>query len=306
MRKIYAFGETVLDIIFENNQPKAAKPGGAMLNTSISLGRLKLPVQFISEFGKDHAGSIIENFLNTNGVFTQYVHRHSTGKSSLSLAFLDDKKNATYDFYKLSTEDHLQIEPPEIQQDDILLFGSHYARIPKIRPYLLQILKSAKANGAIIIYDPNARRSDIHKAEQIRPLIIENMSYATIVRTSDDDCEYIFGTKNAAETYAVIGEYCDTMIYTSSLEGATVIAPGIHVKVPSKKIKPVSTIGAGDNFNAGVIYSLVKERNIKESIKYLGADDWNEILQLGVEFSSEVCLRFDNYISKEFAMKYTE
>ena len=46
MRKIYAIGETVFDIIFKNGQPQAAKPGGAMLNSAVSLGRMGLPAIF--------------------------------------------------------------------------------------------------------------------------------------------------------------------------------------------------------------------------------------------------------------------
>jgi len=52
MRKIYAIGETLYDIIFQKNQPKASKPGGAMLNTAVTLGRLHLPVNLISEYGR--------------------------------------------------------------------------------------------------------------------------------------------------------------------------------------------------------------------------------------------------------------
>ncbi len=52
MRKIYGIGETVFDIIFKNGQPQAAKPGGAMLNSSVSLGRIGLPVSFIVRIRK--------------------------------------------------------------------------------------------------------------------------------------------------------------------------------------------------------------------------------------------------------------
>ena len=43
MPDIYTIGETVLDIIFKNEQPVAAKPGGSMLNTSVSLVALVYP-----------------------------------------------------------------------------------------------------------------------------------------------------------------------------------------------------------------------------------------------------------------------
>jgi len=306
MAKIYAFGESVLDIIFEKNQPKTAKPGGAMLNTSVTLGRLKLPVHLISEFGKDIAGNIIENFLNSNGVFTQYVDRYSKGKSSLALAFLDDNKNATYDFYKIWPEKHLQINLPDIATDDILIFGSYYARTEEIRPFLTKILTAAQEKNAIVIYDPNVRKSDVDKMEEIRPSLIENMCSSTIVRGSHEDYYYIFGTRTPEDTYSIVRNFCPVMIYTSSTEGSDVFTNKYSVHVPSIKITPVSTIGAGDNFNAGVIFSLIRERVSKSNLNEISPDKWMDILNTAVEFATQVCLSFDNYISKEFAMNYTE
>ncbi len=68
MRKIYAIGETLFDIIFKESQPQAGKPGGAMLNSTVSLGRIGLPVSLISEYGDDDIGRIIDKFLKENGV----------------------------------------------------------------------------------------------------------------------------------------------------------------------------------------------------------------------------------------------
>ena len=39
MRKVIGLGETVLDIIFKDDQPVAAVPGGSTFNCLISLGR---------------------------------------------------------------------------------------------------------------------------------------------------------------------------------------------------------------------------------------------------------------------------
>ena len=53
VRKIFGLGETVYDILFKNNQPISAKPGGSVYNALISLGRLGLNPAFISEIGDD-------------------------------------------------------------------------------------------------------------------------------------------------------------------------------------------------------------------------------------------------------------
>ena len=44
MRKVFGIGETILDIIFRNDQPQKAVPGGSVFNGLISLGRLNVPV----------------------------------------------------------------------------------------------------------------------------------------------------------------------------------------------------------------------------------------------------------------------
>ena len=60
---IYAIGETVIDLIFKDMQPQAAKVGGSALNTSVSLGRLGDDVAFISEIGRDELGQWCIDFL---------------------------------------------------------------------------------------------------------------------------------------------------------------------------------------------------------------------------------------------------
>ena len=53
MRKVFGIGETVLDIIFKNEQPIGAVTGGSVFNGIISLGRCGVTASFISEAGND-------------------------------------------------------------------------------------------------------------------------------------------------------------------------------------------------------------------------------------------------------------
>ena len=56
MRKVIGIGETVLDIIFRNEQPIHAVPGGSTFNAIISLSRAGINTCFIGETGNDHIG----------------------------------------------------------------------------------------------------------------------------------------------------------------------------------------------------------------------------------------------------------
>ncbi|MCE5225859.1 MAG: PfkB family carbohydrate kinase, partial [Porphyromonadaceae bacterium] len=112
MRKVIGIGETILDIIFKDNQPHAAVPGGSVFNGLISLSRLGVSVLFISEIGNDRVGDIIGAFLEENNITTDYIDRFPDGKSPVSLAFLDDQNNANYIFYKDYPKQRLDVPLP--------------------------------------------------------------------------------------------------------------------------------------------------------------------------------------------------
>ena len=73
MRKVIGIGETILDILFKDEQPTAAVPGGSVFNGIISLGRMGVNVCFISETGNDKVGNIIKNFMEESHVSTEYI-----------------------------------------------------------------------------------------------------------------------------------------------------------------------------------------------------------------------------------------
>jgi fructokinase len=301
MRKIYAIGETLLDIIFREGQPQTAKAGGSMLNSVVSLGRMGLPVSFISEYGHDDVGNMIDSFLIENKVETSSTYRFNDGKTALALAFLDKKSNAHYSFYKNYPEKRLEIKIPEIKKEDIVLCGSFYAISPEIRENFLTFIKLAQKKGAIIIYDPNFRKSHAEELGSLRPMIIENMKLASIVRGSDEDFRNIFRAKNAEEAWDSVSMYNKCMIYTSSSEGVYVRTSSYSGIFPVKKIKPVSTIGAGDSFNAGIIASFYREKIFRTHIQEMKEEEWRRVINLAVEFASHVCMSYENYISTDFA-----
>lgn len=303
MRKIYGIGETVLDIIFKDNQPQAAKAGGSVLNSAVSMGRMGLPVSFISEYGQDDVGALIDNFMKSNGIDTSSVHRFKDGSTSLALAFLDDKNDAHYTFYKDFPAKRLDIEFPNINKDDIVQCGSFYAIWPEIREKFKRFIQTAYDNGGFILYDPNFRPTHVSELGTLKPLIIENMKMATLLRGSDEDFKNIFGANTPDEAWDIAKKYCKSLVYTANVDGVYVRTTSFSGKFPVKKIKPVSTIGAGDNFNAGMLTAIYKNNYKREELDKLGEKEWSKIITSAVDFASHVCLSYENYISEEFAVE---
>ena len=150
MRKVIGIGETVFDIIFKEDNPVAAVPGGSTFNAIISLGRAGINTTFISETGDDRIGRRKIEFLKENGVNADSVSVYQGTKSPLSLAFLNERNDAEYIFYKDHPNDRLDFIHPAIERDDIVLMGSYYAINPVIRQQVAAFLDYAKEQGAII------------------------------------------------------------------------------------------------------------------------------------------------------------
>lgn len=305
MRKVIGIGETILDIIFQNEQPTAAVPGGSVFNGIISLGRMNVDVCFISEIGNDKVGNIIKRFMEENNVSTKHINIFPDGKSPVSLAFLNDKNDAEYLFYKDYPKQRLDIAYPTINEDDILIFGSFYALNPVLRDKMTELLDYAKERRAIIYYDPNFRSTHKYEAMKLAPAIIENLEYADIVRGSDEDFINLYNLEDVDKIYKnKVQFYCPNFICTSGNRSISLRTKQITKEYSVEAINAVSTIGAGDNFNAGIIYGLLKYNIGYHELNTLSEEMWDKIVQCGKDFSAEVCKSYSNSISRNFAEKY--
>ena len=286
-------------------------------------------VKMITETGDDHIGHIITSFMEQNHVSTDLVTINPGTQSHLSLAFLDEESNAQYEFYKdhaaakLNTgfashntlngkEDNRALSDVNFTSSDIILFGSFFAINPVLRSQTRFLFKAAHDAGAILYYDINFRRSHIKDIPATLGNLEENMRLATVVRGSAEDFGYLYGTTDPKEVYErYIRQHCPffictdgsrpTQIFLSAADGETRM---FQVDVPEVG-HVVSTIGAGDNFNAGFVYGIVQrgfERKDFADAVSLGSSHQSFIalIQQAQRFSAHVCGRMDNYVDVSF------
>ena len=284
--RIIGIGETVFDILFKDDQPQKAVPGGSTFNSIVSLGRAGMHCAMVTEAGGDHVGDLICNFLQENGVSPEYVCRHQNVQSHISLAFLNEHNDAQYVFYKDHASVSLDGKLPEMNKDDVVLFGSFFAINPAIRPVVGGLLRKAHEAGAWLYYDVNFRKNHIADLPEVMPNIEENMQLADVVRGSMEDFEYLFGLKDGEAIYERVSRYCRTLILTDGARQIQVYTPEGCETYPVQPIETVSTVGAGDNFNAGYIYA-----------KMLGIDDQASRIAMAQRWSQDVCQQLGNNIS---------
>lgn len=299
-RKIYGLGEIVYDIFFKENKPIEARPGGAVLNMLISLSRLGLPVSIIADMVHDKVGKLIRDFLIKNKIDESFIFWHHQGRSRLALAFLDNNCDAEYLFYKMQHEVIPDFNFPNLTNNDVLLFGSYYAIKPLIRQRVSEFLRQSNEQGSFILYDPNFRKSHLGILEQVRPFIEQNIALSHITKASVEDCELIWHTGQPNEIATIFkslgGKY---LILTRASQSVLLFTPNNTYEFPVKKIKPISTVGAGDAFMAGLTYALCALNVEQKTLPYLDEKTWKKIINTAITLSTKVCLTYDNYIAIE-------
>lgn len=305
MRKVIGIGETILDILFRDGQPAAAVPGGSVCNAMVSLGRMGANVTFISETGNDRVGRMILAHLRDNGISTDSINVFPEGKSPVSLAFLNEQNDAEYLFYKDYPRLRLDVTLPAISRDDIVMIGSYYAVTPLLREKVKELLDAARQAGAIVYYDVNFRSTHSNEAIKLMPTLLENFEYADILRGSTEDFQNMFRQGNPDEVYRHhVAFYCPNFICTDAGHDICLRTSRLSKNYAVEPITTVSTIGAGDNFNAGVVWGLLKARIRRDDLPELSEADWDTIIRCGMDFSAEVCQSFHNSVSREFAETY--
>ena len=374
--KIVGIGETVFDIVFKDGKPQAAVPGGSVFNAIISLGRTAgaaasgsasgvsasggtvasstaasstaasstaaggaAPrVIMATQMGKDNVAEIITGFMRRNNVETTHAICVEGRQSTISLAMLDSRNDARYEFFRDSAMPKFQTPDIEFEPGDILLFGSFFAISPATRLQVKELVARARSQGAIIYYDINFRKGPHGNSPHIKEYIEENCALSTIVRGSSEDIGNIYGECTAAEAYRDhISFLCSNFICTKGADSTEVFSPGFHAIYPVHKIETLSTIGAGDNFNAGVVYTLSQlpalaalsapcaaaaasvatsacgathaagathASGATPDVLILGKEEWDKIVTTAHLFSAEVCQSYENYVPEDFLKRY--
>ncbi len=205
-----------------------------------------------------------------------------------------------YEFYKVVPDRRLATALPEARCGDIVAFGSFFGISDEVHPVIFPFMQQASRQGALIFYDPNFRKPHVDHLEELRPRLMQNFALADVVRASDEDLQLILGVDNPQDAWKLLQGHCKVLVYTTSDKAWWFSASQVVEGTPPV-IEPVSTVGAGDTFNAGLIYGMVKRWVKPGDLESLSSRVITEIMDIALCCASEVCLSYDNYISESFA-----
>ncbi|MDG0989882.1 MAG: carbohydrate kinase [Yoonia sp.] len=248
---ILCAGEALIDML-PRDGAFAPHAGGSVFNTAIALGRLGAPVQFFSGLSSDLFGDILRAELAASKVDSTPAHI-ADRPTTLAFVTLTDG-HASYAFYdentagRMLTADNL----PDTAADAVFFGGISLVVEPCAAAYTA--LMAQVAPTAVTMIDPNIRPSFITDEAAYRARLTQMFARADIIKTSDEDLEWITGGTDASVLFD--GTDVQVILLTRGAEGVTVLTRDAAADVPAQKAQVVDTVGAGDTFSAGFLANL--------------------------------------------------
>ncbi|MBP5705742.1 MAG: hypothetical protein J6W76_00540 [Spirochaetales bacterium] len=250
-KKISFFGDILVDLV-QNDGGFFPQAGGSIFNTAMTVAKNGYDVNFVSQIGNDYWGSYLLNVCRSLNICTDNIYQSDKTKTSLAFAIVDECGNAKYDFYK-SQEPH-DFEPQSLSGSALFHFGSTFSLMPHNQDNLIRFITFCRENGILISYDPNCRpNSDVDKMKQWCRM-------ADIVKMSEEDMKYIYPDMPVLDgAMTILSNGAKLVVVTFGKYGAmawTAESIGCAKCPPTDKMIR-HTIGAGDNFTAGMIDYII-------------------------------------------------
>ena len=255
--KIPIIGETILGNKYN------VGPGGKGCNQAIAIARLGGEVNFISKIGKDAYGELALSTLKKNNINTDNIIQDENLQTGVAGILVDQNSGENAINVIVGAPSSLKIS--EINKQINLIKNSKIfltqLEVPK--DVTLHCLKTAKENGCLTILNP-APASEITKEffsniDFFTPNETEAEFYTGIKITNEQEA------KQAAEKLIHLG--IKKIIITLGKKGLFYSDGKEEIYLKANQVKAIDTTGAGDAFNGGLAFGLLKGKSIKECLE---------------------------------------
>lgn len=250
------------------------KIGGAELNLAIGCARLGLKAGWISRLGNDEFGKYIQTFARGEGIDVSQVELVDGYPTSLNFKeIMEDGSVRT--FYYRDKSPTLTLTADDLNEEyfkeaKILHLTGIYPAIASGNIAIVdQAIALAKKHGLKISFDPNIRLRMWTK-DEARAALSRILPDVDILLAGDEEMDIIIGESNPK---AIIEKVKDLGISYIAIKQGEQGSVGYHdgemIEAASvKAAKVVDTVGAGDVFNAGVLYGITKGWPLEKTMNF--------------------------------------
>ena len=290
MFDVTALGELLIDFTengtsSQGNPLLEANPGGAPCNVLAMLERLGKKTAFIGKVGKDMFGNQLKAAVEEVGIDTRNVIMDEEVHTTLAFVHTYPDGDRDFSFYRNPGADMMltkdEVSEELIQSSRIFHFGTLSSTHEGVREATRHAIEVAKAAGCIITFDPNLRPPLWKSLEDARAEIEYGMTKCDVLKISDNEVEFLFGTTDYDKGAALIREKYNIplVLITMGKDGSRAYYKDLRVEVaPFLQENTIETTGAGDTFCASALNYVLEhglenltEENLMEMLTFANA-----------------------------------
>lgn len=287
---VTALGELLIDFTengtsAQGNPLMEANPGGAPCNVLAMLERLGKKTAFIGKVGKDMFGNQLKAAVEEVGIDTRNLIMDENVHTTLAFVHTYPDGDRDFSFYRdpgadmMLTKDEVQKEL--IENSRIFHFGTLSSTHEGVREATRHAIELAKEAGCIITFDPNLRPPLWKSLDDARKEIEYGMTKCDVLKISDNEVEFLFGTTDYDKGAAMIREKYNIplVLITMGKDGSRAYYKDLRVEAaPFLQENTIETTGAGDTFCASTLNYVLEhgledltEENLKELLTFANA-----------------------------------
>jgi fructokinase len=295
---LIACGDALIDFVPTRNTDgrEAVMPavGGSCLNVAIGMARLGAPTGFVGGVSTDMFGRMIADHAAASNVELGLATRsdHQTTLAFVRIVAAEshyafyDAETATRNWtYRRGAIPFANIEAVHI--GSTTLVNDQGAAETKA------LIADARASSTIS-FDPNCRPNLVRDKPAYLARMAEFAGDADLIKMSDVDFAYLFGEEPYEQrANALLGQGASLVVITRGNNGAIAWhASAGQVEVQAPKVEIADTIGAGDSFQAALLFALHKQGRIsRQQLKDIGADELRRALSFAAKCAGLTCTR---------------
>lgn len=287
---VTALGELLIDFTengtsSQGNPLMEANPGGAPCNVLAMLERLGKKTAFIGKVGKDMFGNQLKAAVEEVGIDTRNLIMDENVHTTLAFVHTYPDGDRDFSFYRDPGAD-MMLTKDEVQKDliensRIFHFGTLSSTHEGVREATRRAIELAKEAGCIITFDPNLRPPLWKSLDDARKEIEYGMTKCDVLKISDNEVEFLFGTTDYDKGAAMIREKYNIplVLITMGKDGSRAYYKDLRVEAaPFLQENTIETTGAGDTFCASTLNYVLEhgledltEENLKELLTFANA-----------------------------------
>jgi fructokinase len=232
--------------------------GGSCLNIAVGMARLGVAAGFVGGISSDMFGRMIADHALASGVELRYTTR-SAHQSTLAFvrsvggepqyAFYDQGTASRNWSYRAGSIPSGEIAAVHVGSTTLIDEGG--------AAQALAMVNEAR-RSTTISFDPNCRPDLVRDKASYVARMAEFAAVADIIRMSDVDFDYLYGDGDyAGRAKSMIAAGANLVVVTRGAQGVQAWhrASGA-VEAAAPTVTVVDTVGAGDSFQAALLYAL--------------------------------------------------